>query len=326
MLRENEPEATVVILTKNAGEDIRDCLSAVFAQKVDFPFEVIVIDSGSTDGTLDIVRKYPTRLIQIKPEEFNHGDTRNLGAGLARGKYIAFLAQDAIPCDENWLGALVANFMMDEEVAGAFSRQIPKPDCNILTKRALDNWVTGGKSRVVKSIPAKEEYAKLSPMEKYLLAAFDDVSSCIRKGIWERFRFSRLAFGEDIDWAKRVLEAGYKIVYEPESRVYHSHNRSVLYEFKRTYIDHQNLHRLFKLELIPTLRIALLCVVRGIGDYWRYVLQSDLKFSEKAQLILRVPFLTFAQVFGQYLGARSERVIREHPWFFKLDKAIKRGV
>lgn len=325
MLRENEPEATVVILTKNAGEDIRDCLSAVFAQRVDFPFEVIVIDSGSTDGTLGIVRRYPTRLIQIKPEEFNHGDTRNLGAELARGKYIAFLAQDAIPCDENWLSALVADFQ-DEEVAGAFSRQVPKPDCNILTKRALDNWVTGGKSRGVNFIRNREEYAKLSPMERYLLAAFDDVSSCIRKVVWERFRFSRLAFGEDIDWAKRVLEAGHKIVYEPESKVYHSHNRSVLYEFKRTYIDHQNLHRLFQLELIPTLGIALQCVLRGIGDYWRYVLQSDLKSGEKAQLTLRVPFLTFAQVFGQYLGVKSGRVMKEHPWFIRLDKAIKRGV
>lgn len=319
------PLITVIILTKNGGNEFESCLSHVFAQKVDWPFEVIIIDSGSRDNTLEIAQRYPTRLIQIKPEQFNHGETRNLGAKHARGQYIVFLTQDAIPCDENWLSALVANFA-DKQVAGVFSRQIPKRDCNILTRRALESWVTGGKQRVIKFIRDKEEYAKLSPMEKYLLATFDNVSSCIRRSVWEHFPFAHVSFGEDIEWSKRVLEAGYKIVYEPESKVYHSHNRSVLYEFKRAYVDHQNLNRLFGLKLVPNLGDALRCVIRGIGSYWLYVIQSTISPGEKTRLIFRVPFLTLAQVFGQYLGVKFRETVRKYPWLIKLDEAIKRGV
>lgn len=319
------PLVTVVILTKNGGSEFESCLSRVFAQRVDWPFEVIIIDSGSRDNTLEIARRFPTRLIQIKSEQFNHGETRNLGAKHAKGQYIVFLTQDAIPCDENWLSALIANFT-DKQVAGVFSRQIPKRNCNILTRRALESWVTGRRQRVVRFIRNKAEYEKLSPMEKYLLATFDNVSSCIRRSVWEQFSFAHASFGEDIEWSKTVLEAGYKIVYEPESKVSHSHNRSVLYEFKRTYVDHRNLNRLFGLKLIPSLRDALRCVFRGIGSYWIYVIQSAASPGEKIHLMFRVPFLTLAQVFGQYLGVKLGELMRKHFCLTKLDKAIGKGV
>jgi len=320
-----EPEVSVIILTKNGGLEFAHCLAGVFAQETAWPFEVLVIDSGSTDGTLEVARRYPTRLIQIRPEEFNHGATRNLGAEHARGRYIAFLTQDAIPADAHWLSPLVVA-LQDVSMAGAFSRQLPKADCNIFARRALERWVAGGTERVVKALPSPAQYAAMSPWERFWLATFDDVSSCIRKDVWQRFPFAQVSFGEDIEWAKRVLEAGYRLVYEPTSRVYHSHNRSVPYEFKRTYVNHQNLHHLFGLELIPSLSEALTCVVRGTGDYWRCVLQSKAGFDEKARLLSIVPFLTLAQVFGQYLGARSDELMGQHPWFVKMDQALRRGM
>jgi hypothetical protein len=100
----------------------------------------------------------------------------------------------------------------------------------------------------------------------------------------------------------------------------------VSYEFQRTYVDHQNLHRLFGLTLIPTLGSALSCVVRGTGDYWRYGLQSKASWGEKARLLAIVPFLTPAQVFGQYLGACSDELMGKHPWFAKMDQALRRGI
>ena len=322
---EGRPCVSVVILTKNGCPDIADCLAAVFDQETDWPYEVIVIDSGSTDGTLDVIGRYPVRLIEIPPQSFDHGGTRNLGVGHARGRYIAFLTQDAIPADAHWLSPLVAA-LQDVSMAGAFSRQLPKADCNVLVRRALERWVAGGTERMVKALPSPAQYAAMSPWERFWLAVFDDVSSCIRKDVWQRFPFAQVSFGEDIEWAKRVLEAGYRLVYEPASRVYHSHNRSVPYEFKRTYVDHQNLHRLFGLRLIPSLGAALTCVVRGTGNYWRYVLQSKASFGEKARLLAIVPFLTPAQVFGQYLGARSDELMDQQPWLAKMDQALRKGI
>jgi rhamnosyltransferase len=320
-----EPEVSVIILTKNGGPEFARCLDGVFAQETAWPYEVLVIDSGSTDGTLEVARRYPMRLIQIRPEEFNHGTTRNLGAEQARGRYIAFLTQDTIPADAHWLSPLAAT-LQDASVAGAFSRQLPKANCNVLARRALERWVAGGTERVVKALPNPEQYAALSPWERFWLATFDDVSSCIRKDVWQRFPFAQVSFGEDIEWATRVLEAGYRLVYEPASQVYHSHNRSVSYELKRTYVDHQNLHRLFGLRLIPSLGAALTCVGRGTGDYWRYVLQSKASWGEKARLLAIVPFLTPAQVFGQYLGARSDELMSRYSLFAKLDQALRRGI
>lgn len=322
----SQPQASIIILTKNGCPDIADCLQAVFSQKTDWPYEVIVIDSGSSDGTLDVVKRYPAQVIEIPPDTFNHGSTRNLGARLAQGEFIIFVTQDAIPANQEWLAALVRPFQ-DPSVAGAFSRQLPKPDAHILTRRGLGLWVAGQDRRQFKRMPDPEVYTQMSPYERYLLATFDDVSSCLRKEIWQALPYAQVAFGEDIEWAQRALEAGYTLVYEPESCVYHSHNRPALYEFKRIYLDHQNLYRLFGLETVPTLKIALLCLFRAWAGYSLYVARSDAPWREKLWLLCaHIPFLVPAEVFGQYVGRHAEEFRSRWAWFRHLDHALRRGV
>jgi rhamnosyltransferase len=321
------PHASVVVLTKNGCPDVADSLAAIFCQKTDWPYEVLVIDSGSSDATLDIVRQYPARLVEIPPETFNHGLTRNLGASMARGNFVAFITQDAIPADDQWLAALVGAFDTDENVAGVFSRQLAKKDAHVLTRRGLSLWVGGQDRRMAKSLPGHDAYVAMPPYERYLLATFDDVSSCLRKSVWQAIPFGDVHFGEDVDWAQRALQAGYTLVYEPESRVYHSHNRPALYDLKRIYMDHANLYRLFGLETVPTLRIALLCLFRAWGGYSLYVLHSDASLREKVHLLcLHIPFLVPAEVFGQYLGRHSEEFLARWPWFRCVDRWLRRGV
>ena len=103
-------DVSIIIPTKNGGELFKKALRMIFAQK--YPpgeFEVIVIDSGSKDQTVDLANIYDARIINIKPEDFGHGKTRNLGAKLAKGKYLVFTTQDAVPVTENWLFNLVRN-------------------------------------------------------------------------------------------------------------------------------------------------------------------------------------------------------------------------
>src|SRR6266508_3231855 len=90
------PFVSVIILTRNGMPLVECCLHSVLDQETSWPFEVIVIDSGSTDGTLELVKSLPVELIRIKPEEFNHGRTRNLGASQAKGEFVIFLVQDAV--------------------------------------------------------------------------------------------------------------------------------------------------------------------------------------------------------------------------------------
>ena len=97
-------DASIVIPTKNGGQRLASVLKAIFSQNTRYEYEVICIDSGSTDATLDVIRSFPScRLVQIAPEDFGHGRTRNLGASLSSGEFVIFVTQDALPASDRWL-------------------------------------------------------------------------------------------------------------------------------------------------------------------------------------------------------------------------------
>jgi rhamnosyltransferase len=103
-----EIDASIILLTLNAGEKFRKVLKAVFNQTYN-NFEVIIIDSSSIDNTLEYAKRYPIEIFKIPRNDFGHGKTRNLGAKLARGRYLVYLTQDGIPANNNWLANLLVN-------------------------------------------------------------------------------------------------------------------------------------------------------------------------------------------------------------------------
>jgi rhamnosyltransferase len=220
-------ESSILIPTKNGAEDLEATLRAIYSQRDSGPFEVIVIDSGSTDATLEIVRRYPVRIEQIPPEVFHHARTRNYAAGLAKGQFLVFLSQDAIPASETWLGALISNFE-SHSVGAVYGRQLPRPGSTLERQDVLDAVYGGG--RVVKDPRRGQE----SGFRYY---HFSSANSAIRKEVWQATRFpDDLKVFEDLGIAKRILEGGWKIVYEPQAAVYHSHNHTTVGLFKR-YFD-----------------------------------------------------------------------------------------
>src|SRR5687767_1332339 len=104
------PEVTIVLLTKNAGPEFGRYLDRILAQQAPFSFEVLAIDSGSTDGTLEVLNSRPITLHQIAPDEFGFGRTKNFALTLASGRYLVFLSQDAEPASANWLAHLISGF------------------------------------------------------------------------------------------------------------------------------------------------------------------------------------------------------------------------
>ena len=302
-------KVTIVIPTYNGGEEFKECLKMVHQQKVNLEFEVIVIDSGSTDSTLNYLKAYPIRLKQIQPNEFDHGLTRNMAIGLAQGEYVVLMSQDAIPTDSYWLENILANFK-DDLVAGVYCKQIPKNDADVLTKRQLNGHFTGRQHRMVNYIEDDKSYNILDPMAKLALCTFDDVCACVRKTVWSAIPYTKTYFAEDLEWGKKVIEAGYKIVYEPRAAVSHSHDRSVLYEYKRTYLCHRRLYDLFKLQTIPTFKNALMSTIFNIHKDIAYVFKEEQDWKKKLSLIMKIPCLSIASVFGQYKGARDEKLGR----------------
>lgn len=237
------PQVSIVILTKNHEAFIAETLKAIFGQEADCSFEVIVIDSGSRDRTLEIIGNYPVSLTQISREEFGHGRTRNLGLRLSKGKFVIFLNGDASPKNKHWLNALLSGFLRYENVAGVYSRIYPRDGCNPLDARDIlyDTYLFDEKIKYIKSF---SEYNKISAEEKRKFISFHTISCAIDKKILLDNPFSDIPFGEDIEWSKRMLEKGFKIIYEPASEIIHSHNlhASFLRTMKR-YFDEARLNQ-----------------------------------------------------------------------------------
>jgi rhamnosyltransferase len=220
-------KTSILLLTKNGGRDLELLASALYGQKGVEPFEVVVIDSGSTDETLELLRRFPVRLEKIPPETFDHSRTRNLAAGLAEGEILIFLSQDAIPASENWLQTMISNFD-DPAVGAVYGRQLPKPGSSMEREDALATLY--GEHKIVKDPNHRNGLG-------YRFYHFSDANAAIRRSVWEQVRFpENLRVFEDLGIAKRILDAGWKIVYEPNSSVFHSHRHTTVGLLKR-YFD-----------------------------------------------------------------------------------------
>ena len=299
------PLASVVIPTFQAGPGFDELLRRLFSQKTGFGYEVLVIDSGSTDGTPELATRHGASVHLIDRGEFDHGATRNLGASLSNGRYVAFLVQDALPVDDFWLASMVDDLDADETIAGVYGRQIPRPDSSPLTLALMRDWPTANPERREQFAGSPEAYAALPPATRRSLAAFDDVSSCVRRSTWERIPFERTRFGEDLRWGKAAVEAGYKLVYEPHAAVLHSHERGALYDLRRHYVDALILQELFGLVPTPNLPGLLLNTLLTCAHLYRSR-DEGMTLVAPRFLLLAVTYALCSQT-GAYLAARRSR-------------------
>jgi rhamnosyltransferase len=260
-------KVSIILLTKNGGTYLEEVLRRVFAQEFEEEFEVIAIDSGSTDRTKQILAKFPIRLKEIPPSAFNHGETRNLGAELSKGEYLVYLTQDATPMDGKWLERLVHPLQEDRLVAGAFSSHRPREGCHLMEKRQiLQTELTSGKTMRTNTAIGNPEYER----NRYPFIWFSNTSSCIRKEVWEKFPFGKLEFAEDQDWARRVLEAGYKTVYVPDSIVIHSHHYRPIKNFRRYFEHAKAMKEIFGKEEFPLFKNIFIATRDSVKADFRF--------------------------------------------------------
>jgi len=238
---------SLIVLTKNGSQDLPSLLPALFCQKDVPPYEVIAIDSGSTDDTVDLLKGYPLRLQQIPAAAFHHARTRNYAATLASGEILVFLSQDAVPSSNIWLNRLTANFR-DSQVGAVYGRQLSKPGSFAERKETFDSIY--GEKKLVKD-PANPHSLG------YRFYLFSDANAAVRKSVWQATGFPEdLKVFEDIGIAKRIFDKGWKIVYEPEATVIHSHNHTTSGLFRRYFDLGYTLKRL-KIWDAPGIRQSL---------------------------------------------------------------------
>lgn len=216
---------SVVIPVKDGGADLDRCLAGIAAQRIDEEVEVVVVDSGSTDDSAGRARAAGAVVREIRPEEFGHGRTRNLGVGIARGDLVAFTSQDAVAGDEHWLARLAAAARSAPDVAGAYGRQLPHADARPPEQFFLE-FLYGPRARVQR-LEADEELT-------FEATLFSNVNAAVSRSLLERFPFrDDLTMSEDQEWSRRVLRDGYSLVYEPLAAVRHSHAYTIRSAFRR---------------------------------------------------------------------------------------------
>ncbi len=225
MTRAGEPTVGVVIPTRNAARWLERTL-AVLREEPE-PAEVLVIDSGSSDGTPEIAARGGARVVSIDPREFGHGRTRNLAMELTEADLVCFLTQDAVPLP-GWLGSWRPAFARHPRVGAAFGPQLPWPDTPVPVARELDEF-----------FPRFAHPA--APDEPAVLGSLDDpflsnVNACYRRDCWRELRFPDVPYGEDRAFALAMREAGWSLAYVPGARVRHAHAYPPL-QFARRYFD-----------------------------------------------------------------------------------------
>jgi rhamnosyltransferase len=220
------PHVSVLIPTFRPGAGIVRVLEKVASQRVDVPFEVVVVDSMSSADDVARMCSYPIRFQQISAAEFGHGRTRNLLASLAKGEVLLFLSQDAEPASDCWMSGLL-QALRDDRVAGAYARQIPRSSADPLIRFFLERTYGPRPAWRRLSVPASVGIDDIF---------FSNVSSAIRRDVWQQYPFrDDIVMSEDQYWAFDVLSAGYDVAYAPESQVYHSHNYTLPMLFRRNW-------------------------------------------------------------------------------------------
>jgi rhamnosyltransferase len=216
---------SILIPVKNGGEDLARCLAGINRQDVSEKPEVVVVDSGSTDDSVEVARRAGARVVEIPPQDFDHGGTRNMAASIASGEILVFLSQDAEPIEAGWLAALVSPLAGDEQVAGVYGRQVARAGA-VPPERYFLDYLYGPERRS----QSLGEGVDLS-METTM---FSNANAAMRRACWEQFRFAEdLVMSEDQDWARRVLLAGWTIAYVPDAAVRHSHPYTIGAAFRR---------------------------------------------------------------------------------------------
>jgi rhamnosyltransferase len=229
------PKASIIIITKNQRRFMERTLPMIFKQAFK-DFEVIIVDSGSTDGALEVMEKYPVKIVKIPPDHFNYSRAFNIGAKEAKGEILVRLSGDCVPAEKNWLESLIEPFN-ESKIGASFGKYLypnspgeglkkfwPKeriPD-RIIIYSAKPGPLSGIKIGIL-------EFGKTRNIDVFALAG----GNCaLRKSIWEKRPFNEnLIAAEDAEYAWFLHIINYDIAYQPTAGVYHSHRNKLRQSF-----------------------------------------------------------------------------------------------
>jgi glycosyltransferase involved in cell wall biosynthesis len=301
---------SIIIPTYNGGKLFQNVLEAIVNQDFSGPRELIVVDSGSNDGTDILAERYGATVKRISKKEFHHSRTRQLALSFTQYDRVVYMVQDAIPMSKTWLQIIYG--ALDDKVAAAFGRQIPHHDAELYARFEIDNHseYLGNVPRIQCATAKKQVSSYQEELYQY---RFDDVCSIYWRKVLDVIPFPDTPYAEDMAWARTVIQKGMCIRYSPDIQTYHSHNRTSNYRFKRTIVDNVICAEILN-KLEQDLRPAGISEIKALEEFCKRLLAEKISRFDSSPNRRNKSFKKtfFEQGFAEslkYVGKPSSKII-----------------
>lgn len=289
-------KVSVVIRTYNEERHLDELLCGIATQQTGHDVEVVLVDSGSTDRTLEIAKHHGCRLVNIRKEEFTFGRSLNYGCEAATGEVLVFVSGHCVPASSAWLEMLVTP-IQDGVAAYSYGRQIGRDSTKFSERQVFEKYFPDHSS---------------APQQGFFC---NNANAALTRSAWERYGFDESLTGlEDLHLAKRLHAAGHQIAYVAEAPVFHIHDESwrqvrIRYEREALALRH----------IMPEIHV-------GLGDALRYFASgvlNDMSVALAERRLARVFWQILAfrwmQYYGTYRGNLEHRKLsarRREEYFY----------
>lgn len=271
-------KCSIVIRCYNEEQHIGRLLSGILQQTYQ-NVEIIVVDSGSTDATLSIASRYPVKIVSIQPEEFSFGYSLNIGCQAATGEFIVIASAHVYPLYGDWLERLLSPFC-NPKIALVYGKQQGNEITKYSEHQVFATW-----------FPDQSNSHQNHPF-------CNNANAAIRRSLWEQLPYDESLTGlEDLDWAKRVMQLGYKIAYAAKAEIVHVHDETpqrILNRYRREALA---LKQIFPQEHFNLWDFIRLLVTNVTSDYYHAWHDQAL-----ARNLLSIPIFRLMQFWGTYQG------------------------
>ncbi len=281
---------SVVVRALNEEKWLGQALEACKAQvlKTGRDIELILVDSGSTDGTLAIAREHGCRIVHIKKEEFTFGRSLNVGCEAARGDVLAFVSAHCIPATNRWLEALIKP-IEDGLCDYAYGRQVGHATSRFSERQVFAHYF-GDSSRL--------------PQQGFFC---NNANSAIRTETWRKFRFDETVTGlEDMVLAKTITNARGRIGYVAEAPVAHIHEETLGQTYRRYYREALTMRSIMP-EVHFHIWDMVSCFAAGVTHDLGVAMRQKVVMKEAAGIV----GFRFNQYWGTYRGHNEHRVLSQ---------------
>lgn len=281
MVNPPSPACSIVIRAYNEEKHLPRLLAGIEQQTLQ-DVQVILVDSGSTDGTLAVAAQHPVEVVSIRPEEFTFGYSLNQGIAHARGAFIVMASAHVYPVYPDWLERLIAPFS-DPQVALVYGKQRGNGRSKFSEQQIFAHWYP--------------EHSQ--PRQPYPFC--NNANAAIRRSLWEGQPYDETLPGlEDLDWAHRIMAAGHAIAYCAEAEIVHVHDETPAGVYNRYRREAMAFKRIFPQEHFRLWDFLRMFTSNAASDLWHAARQKALRASLSSILWFR-----WMQFWGTYQGYRQ---------------------